>query len=331
MNGVSHLWVWIAASGILLPCLAATAGGMEPMAFATFADGAASIHNVHLMAESIRTFGGKYKDAPIWLYVPAELLKQEAAALEDLKALSIEFKASEAPEAALWFFYSGKVYAAARAEAEARGRASILVWLDEDTIMLQEPAEFDLPKAKTLGFRPVMHKNVGLLYTESPDAFWGRAFDLLRVSETSLFPMVTPADGDTIRPYFNAGCLAMRPERGLMAKWVECFRTLYSDSAMAEMCKADRMKRIFIHQVALTGAILAHLERTEMVELSDRFNYPIFFEQMFGAKRVFNDLTGVVTLRHEYYFRNPAPDWDKQLKGPADRIAWMKGHLGGTD
>ena len=327
MTGVSHLWVWIAASGILLPCLASTAGGMEPMIFTTFADDAGSIHNVFLMTESIRTFGGRYKDAPIWLYVPAEIAQKEAAKLEGLKAMSVDVKTNETPEAALWFFYSGKVFAAARAEADARGRASALVWLDVDTIMLQEPAEFDLPEGKTLGYRPVMHKNVGLLYTEPPDAFWGRAFDLLGVSETSVFPMVTPADGDTIQPYFNAGCLSVRPERGLMAEWVECFTKLYSDSALAEMCKTDEMKRIFIHQVALTGAILRHLGRTEMVELSDRFNYPIFFEQMFGAKRVFDDLTGVVTLRYEYYFKNPPPDWDRKLRGPADRIAWMKKHV----
>jgi len=48
---------------------------------------------------------------------------------------------------------------------------------------------------------------------------------------------------------------------------------------------------------------------------------------MFGAKRAFDDITEVVTFRHESYFRKPAQDWDKKLKGPADRIARMKEHL----
>ena len=64
-----------------------------------------------------------------------------------------------------------------------------------------------------------------------------------------------------------------------------------------------------------------------MIEFSPRINYPIFFEQMFGAKRIFGDITDVVTFRYESYFTNPAPDWHKKLKGPADRIAWMKEHL----
>jgi hypothetical protein len=139
--------------------------------------------------------------------------------------------------------------------------------------------------------------------------------------------MVTPADSDTIRPYFNAGCMVVRPERGLLAKWAECFPRLYRDSLLVEMCRADVKKRIFIHQAALTGAILVNLERDELIEFSARINYPIFFEQMFGAKRAFDDITGVVTFRHESYFRQPAPGWDEKLKGPADRIAWMKKHL----
>ena len=54
------------------------------------------------------------------------------------------------------------------------------------------------------------------------------------------------------------------------------------------------------------------------------------FESKFGAKRDFRDLTGVVTFRHESYFKDPAPDWERQLRGPADRIAWIKTHLAVT-
>jgi hypothetical protein len=321
------LWAPAIAWGTLLVCMASYGGNPHPIVFATFAEDPNSLRNVFLMAESIRTFGGTYKDVPIWAFMPAELMRQEADTLKGFKALNVDVKTSETPEAAKWFFYAAKVFAAAEAEAEAKGSADVLAWLDADTIMLQEPAEFGLPEGKDFGYRPVMHKNIGLLYVEPVDAFWGRAFELMAVPETSLFPMVTPADGDTIRPYFNAGCLVLRPERGLMAEWAACFAELYSDSLMTEMCKADRMKRIFIHQVALAGAVLRHFERDEIIEFSPRINYPIFFEQMFGAKRVFDDLTGVVTLRHESYFGDPAPDWDKRLKGPAERIAWMKKHL----
>lgn len=326
-NNLILLWICLFASGLMLTSWASASRSQQPIIFGTFAEDLNSLRNVLLMAESIRTFGGRYKDAPIRAYMPADLASKHGDTIDRFEGLGVDVRTSEAPEDAKWFFYAAKVFAAARAEADAREEADILAWLDEDTIVLREPAEFRLPGEKTLGYRPVMHKNVGLLYSEPLDTFWGRALDLMTVPEGSLFPMVTPADGDTIRPYFNAGCMIVRPERGLMAKWVECFGTLYRDSTLAEMCKADTKKRIFIHQVALAGAILTHLERDEMLELSAHINYPIFFEQMFGAKRVFDDITDVVTFRHESYFRNPAPDWDKKLKGPPDRIAWMREHL----
>jgi hypothetical protein len=301
----------------------------EPIVFASFAESPQQVEHVRLLAASIRTFAGAYKDAPVRLYAPAGLVAEGSETRKLLAALRVEVRHSTAP-AALWFFFAAKVYAAAQAEADAVGEATILAWLDDDTIVLQQPDEFLLPAGKSLGYRPVMHKNVGLLYDEPMDAFWGRAFALLGVKESSVFPVVTPADGDTLRTYVNAGCLAVRPERGLLRKWAGCFSVLHRDPDLTEMCRQDRAKRIFIHQVALAGAILTHLARDEMVELSDRINYPIFFESKFGAKRDFRDLTGVVTFRHESYFRDPAPDWERQLRGPADRIAWIKAHLAVT-
>lgn len=299
----------------------------QPIIFASFAENLQQVEHVRLLATSIRTFAGAYKDAPVRLYTPAGLIGEGSESSTSLAALSVEVRHSTTPAAALWFFYAAKVYAAALAEADAMGDATILAWLDDDTIVLQQPDEFLLPAGKSFGYRPVMHKNVGLFYNEPMDAFWGRAFALLGVEESSIFPVVTPADGDTLRTYINAGCLAIRPERGLLGRWAECFSVLHPDPELTEMCRQDQAKRIFIHQVALAGAILTHLARDEMVEFSDRVNYPIFFESQFGAKRDFHDLTGVVTFRHEAYFKKPAPDWEEQLAGPADRIAWIKTHL----
>jgi len=87
------------------------------------------------------------------------------------------------------------------------------------------------------------------------------------------------------------------------------------------------LKRIFLHQTALTGTILNLVKRENMREFSDRVNYPLFFDLMFGAEGEFDCIEDIVTLRYDVYFRNPAPDWSEQLKGPADTIAWLKARL----
>lgn len=134
--------------------------------------------------------------------------------------------------------------------------------------------------------------------------------------------------GDKIRPYFQAGCLVVRPERRLLRKWREMFNLISKDSAIREICEKDDRKRTFTFQAGLTGAFLNSLGRDEMLEFSDRINYPIFFREMFGAKRDFHDITNAVTVRYEHFFIDPPAGWDKQLQGPAAKIAWIKEQLG---
>jgi hypothetical protein len=292
--------------------------------FATFAEQETDLARVHIMIESIQRFGGRFKAAPIWVYVTEGVLASESEFLEEIDSLGAEFRLGQAPEEATWFYLARKVFAAAQAEEAATGKADILAWLDVDTIFLQEPDEFLLPGGKNLGYRPVMHRNISPLYDEPLDEFWKRAYEDMAVPESLAFPMVTVADGDKIRPYINAGCLIVRPARGLLRKWAETFSLLYKDPDLKEMCRQDERKRIFIHQVALSGAVMKYLKRDEMLELSNRINYPLFFGEMFGAKRDFHDINGVVTIRYENFFTNPPTRWDKIIGGPLDRIAWLK-------
>jgi hypothetical protein len=309
--------------------LSCTSGSANKHAiiFAAFAEDEEQLYHTLVLAESIRTFAGRYKDAPIWIYVPERLIEMENRMHQKFDSLDVDIKTSQVPDAALVFYFSRKVFASAKAEAEADGNAEILAWLDEDTIILKEPKEFILRKDIHLGYRPVMHKNIGLLYSEPLDAFWSRAYSKLSVREESVFPMVTAADQDTIRPYFNAGCLIVRPERGLLRKWAENYPFLYADPVFIDMSRNEIYKRIFLHQAVLTGTILTFIQRDEMQELPQAYNYPIFFDVMYGAKKEFGSIRDVVTLRYDVYFRKPDPGWHKKLEGPEDVIEWLKERL----
>lgn len=296
----------------------------QKMVVATFAEQELDLERIRIMIDSLRTFAGQFKNFPVWVYLTEGMLASESKFLEEIESFGAEFRLGHAPEEATWFYLSRKVFASAQAEEAAAGKTDILAWLDVDTIFLQEPDEFLLPKGKSLGYRPVMHRNISPLYDEPLDDFWKKAYGNMSIQESLVFPMITVADGDKIRPYINAGCLIVRPERGFLRKWAETFPLLYQDPVLKEMCRQDERKRIFIHQVALSGAVMKHLERDEMLELSTRVNYPIFFGEMFGAKKDFHDINGVVTIRYESFFNNPPPRWDKIIGGPLDRIAWLK-------
>jgi hypothetical protein len=260
--------------------------------------------------------------------VPSTIAESNGTGLRDLGELGITVETvEEVEEEAAWYYYAQKVFAAAKTEANLAGKTETLAWLDEDTVFLQEPDEFNLPEGVSLGYRPAMHRNIAPLWSDPLDSFWQRIYDLLSVPAEAAWPMVTPADDETIHPWVNAGCLVVRPERGLMRKWAEYWTVLYRDPELKRMCETDSKRRIFLHQAALTCAVLNHPQPEERAELSPRINYPLFFREMFGGKHEFDDLSNVATFRHESYFRNPAPDWDERLKGPPDRIAWIRTHL----
>jgi len=296
--------------------------------FATFVESEEGLYHALYLAESIREFAGRMRKAPIMVYVSDNFQIPSEEIMQMFEPLDVKIRRSSTPEDARWFYYSGKVCAAGMAEEEVVGKARILVWLDEDTIILQEPADFLLDSNISLAYRPVMHNRSGTLYDQAPNPFWGRIYEVLEVEDGDLFPMVTPADRQTIKAYFNAGLLVVRPERGILRKWGDDFVRLYHDSVLAGMCREDVEKRIFLHQTALVGAVLNTLKRDELVELSDRYNYPIFFDQMYGAVGSFESIAEVVTLRYDIYFRNPDPEWSRKLKGPAEKINWLKRRLG---
>lgn len=299
-----------------------------PIIFATFAETAGQLQLAYYLVESIREFGGQMKSAPIRLYVAdyKDIAINEVAA--KFKLLNVEVLSSSAPAEALWINYTGKVYAAGLAEKEATGNAKILVWLDCDTIILQEPTELLLPESVGFAYCPVTHNRSGSLYDEAPDPFWKRIYDDLQIKNDNLFPVITPADRQKIRAYFNAGLLTVKPERGILRKWGDDFKILYQDSVLARMCQEDVTHRIFLHQAALVGAVLNTLKRDEIIELSENYNYPLFFDRMYDAVRQFDSIEDVVTLRHDAYFNKPDPEWASMLTGPAEKIAWLKQRFG---
>ncbi len=312
----------ILAMIVIVPgtCLAAAA---RPVVFASYAGDAEQLRHTLVLVESIRTFGGRFAEAPVRIYVPSSLLKTQAKLVKRFAPLDAEVRPSDAPADARAFPFSGKVFAAARAEKEAKGGASILVWMDEDTVVLAEPGELALAKSANLGYRPVMHRNIGSLHSEKPDAFWSRVYERLAVPETAVFPMKTVTGDATVRPYFNAGLLAVRPEHGIMKRWSEAFATLYLDPAIVDMCGKDQRLGVFLHQAALSASILRWVPRGEMAPLPEAYNYPLFFKEMYGADKPYDSLDGVVTIRYDVFFKNAPPDWSKKLKGPEKNVSWL--------
>ena len=300
---------------------------LEKLIFACYAEKIDGVRDACRQAESIRSFAGKFRNAPFWMYTPPELSIDDIDLTDKLESLGVEIRTSHTPEAARWFYYAGKTYAAGEAEAAAIDEAEILVWTDDDSIILREPSDFDFKSQDCFAYRPVMHNRSGSLYDAPPDAFWSLVYDKLGITEAMLFPMVTPADNQKIRAYFQAGLLAVRPQAGILRRWAQDFETLYTDDTLAEMCRVDVTYRIFLHQAALVGSVLHSITRGQMIELPDAYNYPIFFEKQYGADSSFDSIDDVAILRCVVSAKNVDPDWHEKLTGSPERVAFLRENL----
>ncbi|MCU0607341.1 MAG: hypothetical protein MUF78_07980 [Candidatus Edwardsbacteria bacterium] len=298
-----------------------------PIVFATYAEDDTDAAAALTMAESLRGFGGSLSDAPLWLYCPEEKPELAAAVAGRAAELGVAVKASPTPEPAREYYFAMKVYAAAAAEsAAAAGRHPLLAWLDPDTVVVREPAAFLLKPGTALACRPVMHRLIGSSYDGPADEFWARAYRAMGVAADRIFPVTAPVDGAVIRAYFNAGMLVARPERGTLRQWPAQFERLYTDGFFREQCRQDQRRRVFLHQVALAGAVLTALTRAEIALLDESYNYPFFFFDQYPADRRPASLDDPVTLRHDLRMFQDTEFYRRAGDGSAI-IAWLERRL----
>lgn len=273
--------------------------------------GKASESNSLLLAESIRDFGGAISSQPLWFFAPQVDSNLSSEAKSRLKGLDVEIIPFEIDQEVLKFPFIGHAEAAALAEAKAMGKVNLLAWLAPNTLVLHEPSDFLLAERVQLGYRPVHHKLLGLLYEEPLDSFWELVYNHCGVSESQVFPMKPHVEDEPIKPYFNAGSLIIRPESRLFTSWRNSFLEFYQDSTLQRLYKQDERYAVFIHQAVLTGVILSSISREKMVELPAGYNYPIHLYSEDTTSSKPKDLEDCMTLRHETFHKDL--DWKANL------------------
>ena len=239
-----------------------------------FPDPAAEARALLLM-ESIREFAGSLCQEEIWCFYP-RIEKQLSPMFEErMHDLKVELLPFDIDSDLLRFFFGGQLKTLALAESKARDQFEILAWLDANTLVLQEPANFVLPGNKQLGYRPVHHTLIGSRFDEPLDPFWTRIYLSCNVSQDRVFSMKTHVDGVTVRPYFNAGFLVTRPENGIFQAWYDLFTDVYQSPEFERFYNQDKRYRIFIHQAVLAGVILSRMPAEDIQELPRDYNYPL--------------------------------------------------------
>ncbi|TFF94343.1 hypothetical protein EU546_05005 [Candidatus Thorarchaeota archaeon] len=211
--------------------------------------------------------------------------------------------------------------AAANAETEAEGTVDILAWLSPNTVVVQEPHAFLLPKEVSLGYRPVHHALIGSRFDQELDSFWSVVYNFCDVPQERVFPMTTQVENIYVRPYFNAGFLIVRPELSILRNWRDLFFSICSLPDLTRFYKADNRYQTFIHQAILSGVILNKLTTEMIAELPPSYNYPVHLHEEDRTPDRPKTMDDTVVFRHEGFYAKQ--NWLETFPARSQLASWL--------
>jgi hypothetical protein len=171
-----------------------------------------------LLCESIRTFGGRYRKAPILAVSPRPGLALGPEARARLELLDVSYVVEPLNETGSPYGTINRVVAGAWAERVSP--RPYLVLLDTDTVFVGEPS---FVRADA-GVRPVDVKGSASSGIGDPlDAYWTRMCGFGGVEPSRLPSIATTIDNVRIRASYNGGFAVVRRDLGILQRTREIF------------------------------------------------------------------------------------------------------------
>jgi hypothetical protein len=301
---------------------------MKNLIFACYLGSGESEEDALRLARSLRTFGGEFCFNPVWVLSQKNADQLSERVGQELNSLGARLIPFEMDEESGSFPFSSYVIAASFAEALAQGEASFLAWMSNDTLVLQSPQPFLLAARKSMGACPVHLKLLGSGADEPLDDFWQLVYRGCNVDIDQVFEMKTIVDEQTVRAYFNAGLLVVRPERGILRRWKSDFEKLIRQDGFTRFYQQNELYPIFMHQAALAGSVLASLQPDEIQRLPFEVNYPLHLHTKVSPNRKPEALEKLITCRYEEFeqvFGDPQLEDQIYIDQPLKN--WLKSEL----
>jgi hypothetical protein len=274
-----------------------------------------------LLFESIRQYGGRFRDCAIYALSPRTgygIAESSRHQLDELRVTYIdEVLNTECLE------YGSANRVAAAAHVERFYPHEILVILDSDTLFLRDPERIQLPADIDVAVRPVDIKGMCTTGPADPfDTYWRDLCFCCGVDYDEIPWTESFADQQRIKASYNGGLVIVRGKLGILQQWAEFFFASVRQG-LAPYADAWRLRsgagwvdsaasRLWgSNQAALSLAIWSKTRR--VFELPPIYNYPLHQHHQIDAgivQRVFPHLVHVHYhwLLAESLARNPLFD-----------------------
>jgi hypothetical protein len=263
--------------------------GPEPsVTFVTLLLSAESELLVRRAVASLREFGGPLASCPVLAFAPTSLPSTDVGRMAgvDVVALEVEPELARCP-------FGAKVTACAQAEALMPRGTESLVWLGPGCMVFNPPALFALGPDCDAAFRPVHIANVGSPRSGPLDEYWGHIYEIVGTQDGD-GSVESLLDKQRLRPYYNTHCFAVNHALGLMAEWLELFRSLVANRTFQSGPGRDELHHIFLHQAVLSALVTRSIAPGRVRALPPGYSYPLHFHEKLPDTRqvrVMNDIT----------------------------------------
>lgn len=177
------------------------------------------------MVESLRKFGGRFANAPLFAVTPrfGPPLARSTSAL--FERYGVRHLRPSQPQPYTWFNYYNKPLALIYAQEHIS--TSAVGFLDSDVIIVGEPDRLELPPDLDLLAFPVEIKEMGTTGPGDPyEEFWRECCRIIGIDLDALPWIETAQTKHRLRMYFNSGVFVYRRDCGLAQEYLRLCRLL---------------------------------------------------------------------------------------------------------
>jgi hypothetical protein len=213
---------------------------------------------------TFRANAGRWKDLPIFAYSP----RAGREVSPWLKEIFAQYRVTliDDPINRDYVDYPLANKPLAMRDAERRCTSELLIFLDSDILVWDQPDDLELAPAKNLGMVIDADKS---LASRGPhdelDAMWRDLYAMAGVTEDRY--VETTLGRETVRAWWCSGVIVSRRSAGMMEEWMSVFeRAMKSDVFVA---RARYMRE------QMTFSAVATRRFEEVTSLSPRYNYHV--------------------------------------------------------
>lgn len=171
-----------------------------------------------LLVESIRQFAGRFAQSPLYAIQPRGMAPMRSDTIALFERTGVIYRAANLNKEYSSWPTNNKVYAVA--EVENLASTQFVVFMDTDSIVVNEPLDFVLRAGIDLAVQPTLRQFRGSTGPSDPnDAFWLKLYQMCEVLEPPY--VFTMLDRVRIRGYYNGGLVVFRREAGLGRRWLK--------------------------------------------------------------------------------------------------------------